>query len=152
MKQKNILESKIGLKLVSIGKLSKIYAWQKFLAKKHPITPEQFTVLSVLVEHDGLYQRQIAMMTMKDRPNITRIINILENTGMVERISDVEKRKVFKIRITQKGKDVYEKVLPTILEIWSSTVEGLSDEEIETTLIVLEKIKNNIGSDLNIQI
>ena len=151
METKNLLKSKIGLKLVTIGKMSKVFALQSFASKKHPITPEQFSVLAALAEQDGMYQRQIATYTLKDRPNITRIINILEKTGLVKRSSGVDKRKVFKIHITEKGKQVYEEVLPTILGIWSSTVEGISDEEITTALKVLGKIRENLSNNLNIQ-
>lgn len=152
MEKKNLLKSKIGLKLVTIGKMSKVFALQSFTVKKHPITPEQFSVLSALAEQDGMYQRQIATYTLKDRPNITRIINILENMELVKRSSGVDKRKVFKIHITEKGRQVYEEVLPTILGIWSSTVEGISDEEITTALKVLGKIRENLSNNLNIQL
>ena len=152
METKNLLKSKIGLKLVTIGKMSKVFALQSFAVKKHPITPEQFSVLSALAEQDGMYQRQIATYTLKDRPNITRIINILENMELVKRSSGVDKRKVFKIHITEKGRQVYEEVLPTILGIWSSTVEGISDEEITTALKVLGKIRENLSNNLNIQL
>ena len=61
-----------------LGKKSKILALQRFSMNNYPITPEQFTILAALVEQDGMYQSQIAHWTMKDRPNITRLTNILE--------------------------------------------------------------------------
>ncbi len=146
----NLLNSKIGLKLVVIGKMSKIFALQRFAAMGHEITPEQFTVLAALAENNGMFQRQIGTYTLKDRPNITRIINILEKMELVTRISDVEKRKVYKIYITEKGKEVYSKVLPTVLDIWSATVKNISENEISTTLQVLEKIRKNLEGNLNI--
>jgi len=150
MESNNLLKSKIGLKLVTIGKMSKILALKRFGGKSHPVTPEQFTVLAALAEHDGMFQRQIATYTLKDRPNITRIINILEDMELVTRNSGVEKRKVNKIYITEKGKQIYEEVLPTILDIWSSTVEGISEDELSTALEVLGKIRENLDKNLNI--
>ena len=47
-----------------------------FELKEYDITPEQVTVLNVLKKHNGLYQRQIAAMTLKDRANITRILHL----------------------------------------------------------------------------
>ncbi len=150
METKKILESRIGLKLVTIGKMSKVFALQRFSGKNHPITPEQFSVLAALAEQDGMHQSQIAAFTLKDRPNITRIINILEEMELVKRSSGVDRRKVFKVHITPKGREVYEKVLPTILDIWSSTVEGVTNEEMTTTLKVLAKIRENLSNNLNI--
>lgn len=91
-------------------------------------------------------------MTLKDRPNITRIVNILEGMEFVTRTSDVNKRKIFKINITEKGKQAHEQALPTVLELWQESVEGVTDEELQSCLKVLNKIKLNLEEKLNIQI
>ena len=125
---------------------------QKFSKAEFPITPEQFTVLTAILDHDGLYQRQIGALTLKDRPNITRIIKILEEKEFVTKTPDINKRKIFKINITEKGKQAYDLVLPTVLEHWQNTVEGVTDEELISCLKVLNKIKINLEEKLNMQI
>ena len=80
MEREEVLKGKIGLRLVIAAKLTRTYAIQKFYAEKYEITPEQFTILATLIEHDGLYQRQIGAITLKDRPNITRLTRILEGS------------------------------------------------------------------------
>ena len=152
MDKHNLLKSRIGMKLVRVGRMVRAIANQKFVKANFPITPEQFTVLTAILDHDGLYQRQIGALTLKDRPNITRIINILEEKGLVTRTPDTNKRKIFKINITDKGKEAYNEVLPTVAEHWQSTVEDVSDEELENCLTVLNKIKANLEKKLNIQI
>ena len=128
--QNEILKTqKIGLKLSQVGTLSRMFAIQTFAAKGFIITPEQFTVLSVLIENDGLYQRQISAITLKDRPNITRILNILE-----------------------KGKKVYEEVLPVILDIWKATCEGIDINSLYSCIEVIEKIKQNLSKNTILQI
>ncbi len=152
MDKHNLLKSRIGMKLVRVGRMVRAIANQKFVKANLPITPEQFTVLTAILDHDGLYQRQIGALTLKDRPNITRIINILEEKGLVTRTPDTNKRKIFKINITDKGKEAYNEVLPTVAEHWQSTIEDVSDEELENCLTVLNKIKANLEKKLNIQI
>jgi DNA-binding MarR family transcriptional regulator len=151
MLQNKILKSEIGLKLSTIGKMSKVFAIQQFSYEEHKITPEQFTVLAALVENDGMYQRQICANTFKDRPNMTRIVNILESADLVKRASDANGRKIYKIYITEKGRQVYQKILPTVLKVWGTTVKGIPDEELEILLKVLEKIRKNLSENLNIQ-
>lgn len=135
-----------------VGKMTRAIAIQRFTKENFPLTPEQYTVLTAILDHDGLYQRQISAITLKDRPNITRIINILEKMGFVTRTSDVNKRKIIKINITEKGKEAYNQALPTVLELWQESVEGVSDEELQSCLKVLNKIKVNLEEKLNIQI
>lgn len=152
MDKTDLLKSRIGMKLVRVGKMVRAIANQKFVKANYEITPEQFTVLTAILDHDGLYQRQISALTLKDRPNITRIINILENKGLVTRTPDINRRKVFKINITEKGKADYENALPTVLEHWQDTVSGVSDEELLGCLNVLNKIKENLEEKLHTQI
>lgn len=152
MKQLDLLKSRIGMKLVRIGKMTRAIAVQRFSAKNFEITPEQLMVLSALIDHDGLYQRQIGMITLKDRPNITRIINILEKMNFVTRKPDVNKRKIYKIFVTDEGKNVVKKVMPTALELWENIVDGVDEDELEITLKVMNKFKENLMKDMNIRI
>lgn len=152
MKQLDLLKSRIGMKLVRIGKMTRAIAVQRFSAKNFEITPEQLMVLSALIDHDGLYQRQLGMITLKDRPNITRIINILEKMNFVTRKPDVNKRKIYKIFVTDEGKNVVKKVMPTALELWENIVDGVNEDELEITLKVMNKFKENLMKDMNIQI
>lgn len=140
------------MKLVRIGKMTRAIAVQRFSAKNFEITPEQLMVLSALIDHDGLYQRQIGMITLKDRPNITRIINILEKMNFVTRKPDVNKRKIYKVFVTDEGKNVVKKVMPTALELWENIVDGVDEDELEITLKVMNKFKENLMKDMNIQI
>lgn len=152
MEKKDLLKSRIGMKLVRVGKMTRALAIQKFKCEKLEITPEQFTVLTAIIDHDGLYQRQISALTLKDRPNITRIVNILEKMELVTRTSDVNKRKIYKINITSKGKAIHEKIVPSVLELWQDSVRGVSDEDLQNCLTVLNKIKTNLEKKLNLQI
>ena len=138
--------------MVRIGKMTRAIATQKFTANNFEVTPEQLTVLAALIDHDGLYQRQIGALTLKDRPNITRIIKILEKMKLVTKTPDVNKRKVYKIAITDEGRKVFDKVIPTALELWQRTIEGVPEDELLITLKVLQRFKENLESELNIQL
>ena len=136
MEQEILLKHKIGMRISRAGLLSKVFAIQSFAKDGCELRPEQFTVLNALKENDGMYLRQLANITYKDRSNITRIVSILEEKGYLKSSLEAEGRQVKKLYITQKGKDICESLLPTILRIWSTSVEGLSIEEVENFLKV----------------
>ena len=71
---------------------------------------------------------------------------------LVTKTPDVNKRKVYKIAITNEGRKVFDKVIPTALELWQSTIEGVPEDELLITLKVLQKFKENLENELNIQI
>ena len=144
MQQDILLEQKIGLRLSRAGMLAKLFANQTFAKAGYELRPEQFTVLYALSINDGMYLRQIADITFKDRPNITRIVSILEASGYVTSALGAEGRQVKKLYITEKGKKVCEETLPVILNIWHESCEGISAEEIGNFLSTLDKIEANM--------
>ncbi len=152
MKQEILLKQKIGMRISRAGLLSKVFAIQSFAKDGCELRPEQFTVLNALKENDGMYLRQLANITYKDRPNITRIVSILEEKGYLKSSIEAEGRQVKKLYITQEGKDVCDKLLPTILKIWGTSVEGLKEEEVDTFLRVLDRIEINLKDKTILQI
>ena len=75
---------------------------------------------------------------------ITRIINILEEGGYVERRSDKNKRKVFKIYLTQKAKDIFPKLAQVTSQYRKVMTSGIEDNELQICLRVLNKVLNNL--------
>ena len=152
MQQEILLKQKIGLRMSRAGLLSKLFANQVFAKQGYDLRPEQFTVLYALKENNGMYLRQLADITYKDRPNMTRIVTILETNGYVTSELGAEGRQVKKVYITDKGRKVCEELLPTILQIWSDTVEGIDAGEIDSFLNTLNKMEENIRKKTIIQV
>lgn len=152
MEQEILLRQKIGLRLSRIGLLSKIFAIQIFVLNKFEITPEQFTVLNTLKENNGMYLRQLAQETLKDRPNITRIVSILEAKSYLTIETDKEEgRMVKKLYITKSGIKICNKALPAIIEIWDHIGKNISVEELDKFLETLNKIENNLKEKVIMQ-
>lgn len=110
-----------------------------------PITPEQFSVLSHLWQKDGLQQSELALCTNRNRSNVTRIIDILEREGIVERKDDENDRRVFRIYLTAKGKSIKEETAKCAVQSIEDSLIGLTKDEIETCQKVLLKISSNVG-------
>ena len=72
--------------------------------KNLPITPDQFRVLTHLWQNEGCSQQELAVSSLRGRANVTRIIDILEREGIVERMDHETDRRIFKIQLTKKGK------------------------------------------------
>lgn len=147
----SFLNKKVLIALTVTGLVAKIAQLQMFARNNFEITPEQYIILAILVENGELYQRQIAEIAYKDRPNITRLINILEKKGLVKRVEDVQKRKVFKIVITKKGVDIHQKIRPYMLELHNSAVNGITKEELESCIDTLGKMLDNLEPKTKLQ-
>ena len=147
----NFLTKKVLYALLTAGLTSKIAQLQMFSKNSFEITPEQYIILAVLVENGELYQRQIGSICSKDRPNVTRLLNILEKKELVKRVQDTNKRKVFKIKITNEGYKVYSKIKPHLLELHNEAVDGISEDKLQVCLEVLMQIVQNLETKVKMQ-
>ena len=152
MLQEKLLEQKIGIRLTRVGMLSKVFAVQTFNSLKLELTPEQFMVLMVLKDNKGMYQRQLGTLTFKDRPNITRIVSILEKGGYIESKNSSNGRQIKQLFITQKGKGICKKYMPIISDVWENTIKDIPEDEINSFIETLNKIENNLRKRTYLQI
>jgi DNA-binding MarR family transcriptional regulator len=114
-------------------------------AAELPITPEQFGLMTHLWKQDGLSQQELAVLTCRDRANVTRIIDILEREEIVERRDDANDRRVFKIFLTQKGKGLEAGTADCAKQAIKDATQGSTKEEIETCMKVLRKTIDNFS-------
>ena len=116
------------------------------------ITYEQFGILFVLSVQDGLYQRQLAFLLNKDRPNITRMLDILEKKGYVKREKDPGNKRISKIHITPPGLEKVELMAPFKQEFQDRIQKSISDKDLEICRSVLKQIRDNLEDSCSQQI
>ncbi|MDD3013248.1 MAG: MarR family transcriptional regulator [Candidatus Gastranaerophilales bacterium] len=129
----------------------RIAGLQVFKEKKFSVTHEQFVILYILSIENGIYQRQLGKIALKDRPNITRLVDILENKGLLYREIDPNDRRIVKLFITEEGKEQVNTIYPAILEFNNKALEDITAEEEILLKGVLEKIRNNLDETFKLQ-
>ena len=109
------------------------------------ITVDQWVLLKIIEEHGQISQVDIAQAALKDTASITRILDLLQKKGLIQRIDDDFDRRKYLISLTTDGKDFFDRMLPRISEIRDQVVKGLSKEEIQALKSTLNKIRRNLG-------
>ena len=109
------------------------------------LTLAQYEVLYMVSLYNGIYQQQLCIQLLKDRPNITRLINILEKNKLVERKKDVKNKRISKIYITQKGIDYIYVAKPLMKEFKDLIHSGVPEDQIEFFQNCLKKIRLKIN-------
>lgn len=108
-------------------------------------TPEQWGVLTRLRREEGINQSRLGERTFKDRHNITRILDLLEKQGLIERRMDGGDRRANRIFLTETGKDVEEKLKVLVMKHREEILDGLSAEDMAAMRRIFAHIANNIG-------
>lgn len=149
---KDIIEDRIGSIIYVVGTLIRGLSSQTFSEKGFGITPEQYLILLFIVENEGVYQRQICEITLKDRANVARIIEILLQKELIQKIPDSNGRRIYKINATEKGKNLIKTIEPLDMELIQFITRGISKEDLEITKKTLKKIKANVIDNIKLQI
>lgn len=149
---KDVITDRIGSVIYVVGTLVRGLSSQKFSEKQFGITPEQYLILLLIIENEGVYQRQICEITLKDRANIARIVEILLQKKLIEKTPDSNGRRIYKIVATKKGKDLIKTIEPCDLELREFITRDISEKDLITTRKTLEKIKSNLINNVKLQI
>lgn len=147
------LKGRIGALVFITGTFIRGLSSQTFAEKEFELTPDQYVLLNLLLENDEImYQRQLAEITLKDRANMSRIIEILHKKGFIEKIPDSNGRKIYKLVVTEKGKEARDKAFPTDIELRKMITNNITEEELAVTFRTLEKMNMNIRDKVKLQI
>lgn len=114
----------------------------RFLDAGIKITPEQWVILSKL-ENKELNQTELAGLSFKDHPTVSRILDLLSRKGLVERITDQEDRRRYLVRLTDNGKKIIEKAKPHVYASREKGWDNLSEEEYRQLIALLDKVFTN---------
>ena len=121
------------------------YFQKALLTSNTGITVDQWIILDRLHRNDGVSQSEIADMTLKDAPTVTRIIDLLCKKELVERTQDNGDRRRLNIKLTAQGRKKVEEVMPIVLEMREKGWQNLSDEDYSAMIRILDTIYTNFN-------
>ncbi|WP_337031312.1 MarR family transcriptional regulator [Paenibacillus illinoisensis] len=111
--------------------------------KRFSITPEQWTVLKQVFEHEGISQKELAAKTDKDPATLAKILDNLEKYQLIVRQMNHQDRRSFLIFITEHGKKLKSEVEKDLEDVFGQVLEGITKEELAMFSSVLTRIENN---------
>ena len=118
-----------------------------------PITLDEFSALDVIMLNDGICQRELAKMILKDRANTGRILNTLEEKGLIERFVDTKNnRLVRKMVLTEQGKKVLEDATLLVRKQLDQIPNIISDSEVFCLKETLLKFREGLKQEVEMKI
>ena len=111
-----------------------------FKASELPINADKWAVLQNLYRKDGITQQALCYQTNYDKPSMTRLIDSLEQQGLVTRAVNREDRRERRIRLTVSGREMEEKANYVANRTLKEALRGLTPDEIKVCQEVLRKV------------
>jgi Transcriptional regulators len=137
------LQDSLGYQISKTKTLLQISFTKEIRNNNLTASVEQWSLLHLIKTSPGLTQSDIASKTMKDKTNITRMLDVLEKNRCIERKNDSADRRAYHIYITQQGINLLEKLIPLSHKVNNSAVKGVKKSELIVFLKVLNQIQNN---------
>ncbi len=104
-------------------------------------------ILIELSKKDGRTQLDLVKATHLKAPTISVVLQRLEHDGFVRRIPDQYDLRATRVFLTDKGKELDDRMKKRIREEEAHALQSLTDSECETLIKLLGKIKSNILSE-----
>lgn len=113
-------------------------------ARTMGVTRPQWRVLALLKRFDGSTQVTIADMLEVEPITLGRMIDRLQDAGLVERRADPKDRRAWRLHLTAKGRAKITELQPTATAMFAEALNGIS----EAKQIELEEMLDIIRSNL----
>lgn len=121
--------------------------WRKMLderLKDLGVTQARWSTMVYLEKGgEGLTQRELAGLMAIENPTLVRLLDSLEQQGLIERRPCPNDRRARRLHLTKAGRNFMDVLSQRAETLREEMLEGISDKEIECTVKVFHKILEN---------
>ena len=106
--------------------------------------PEWRVLATLGFRNDACSAQYISDCTRTHKSTISRAVTALMEREIVERVENAEDRREFRLRLTRKGRALYEELIPRLLRKEQEILSCLSARERKVFAMLLGKIENGL--------
>jgi MarR family transcriptional regulator for hemolysin len=110
-------------------------------ARMHDMTRAQWAMLIWLNRHSGLSQKELAEMLEVEPITVARLVDRLEQRGMVERRPDPTDRRVWRLHLRPEARTILDEINEERSDIARITTAGIDPETLATMAAGLARMK-----------
>jgi DNA-binding MarR family transcriptional regulator len=109
------------------------------------LTPHEFAVLNRLHQYGALKQTELAELTYKDHPRVTRMLDRLIDKGLVSKVPCPTDRRAFLVSLTDAGTAARDRLVPLTIRNLRTACQGIPLKDLWTTVATLKRITAQAG-------
>ena len=135
------------------AKYCKLLGQQVFEKYNTGISVEEFAVLDTIKCNGELCQRDIAKLILKDRANTGKLLDTLENKGLITRkLSIKNNRPVKLIELTKEGIEKVQDAVNKIRPHYAEVKKRIANSDLAKVKGMLADLRQMLKDTINIQI
>lgn len=115
-----------------------------FISNGFDVTAEQWAVLMCLWNRDAQTQNEIADELVKDKTNLSRILDLMQKNGYILRQQHENDRRSYRIVLTEFAKESIPGLISIANQVNNMSTIGLSGRQVEEVSGLLRMILKNL--------
>jgi MarR family transcriptional regulator, transcriptional regulator for hemolysin len=136
------IEREIAFNISDVARLLRTYADQR--AREFGMTRAQWAVLSRVERTEGLKQNELAEALDLQPITLTRLIDRLCESGLIERRSDPDDRRAKRLYLTPAARPVLDGLMRLGKDMMATVLAGIEPAAVEQLLANLLTLKTNL--------
>lgn len=110
------------------------------------VTRPQWRLLARLKRQPGLRQVELADLLEMEPITVCRILDRLEESGLVQRLPDPSDRRAWRVELTDKAEPLIKKLRGIAAALAAEAFDGIGSDDIEAFRRDLVKIRGNLST------
>ena len=140
-------QREIAPMIMDVGRLLRTYTDQQ--ARQYGMTRAQWAVLFRLDRCEGLKQSELAELLDLQPITLTRLLDRLAESGLIERRADPHDRRANRLFLTPAARPLIDRLTGLGDNIMMMVLDGLDQKSIERLLHDLEILRENLRKAIN---
>jgi MarR family transcriptional regulator for hemolysin len=141
------IKREFAFTIMDVARMLRTYADQR--ARQFGISRAQWVVLIRIDRTQGLKQSELAEILDLQPISLTRLLDRLAESGLIERRADPNDRRANRLFLTPAAKPMLDRLAALGADMMETVLDGLDVKSIERTLKELGSVKENLRRAIN---
>ena len=112
--------------------------------REYDMTTAKMRALAVLSVSSSVTINELSVFAVTEQPTMSRTLDSLEQQGYNRRQPRAEDMRIRDVSITEEGRAAFEKVWPTMYDLFLQMFDGVDEAEYHGFISTLHKVLHNI--------
>ena len=111
--------------------------------RPYGVTRSQLIAIYYIHANQGITQKALADKMSIREPTVVRLIQAMEQDGLLTRTGDAQDKRIKQLVLTEGGTRLYHQLLPVAEQFMNDTIAGISEEDLQTLKNTLDAMVAN---------
>ena len=108
------------------------------------MTADQFVLLALLTEQEGITQQQLTCRASSDPNTIRAMLVLMEKKGMIKRTKHPQDKRALMVTLTPQGRRIYKKVSSKIKPLQDALMSSIKKNHPDVLIDALNRISESM--------